>query len=173
MAGDAQVLTEKGGDGAPPAPPALRAVRDPNAFAALGRSVSYMMTKPSFAKLNFGVWSRTLVGQINRKHYFLVMQGANVVGFAGWAYVDEARAIAWVEGRADFGSGDCVDGDCMVVNAWAGDNDAVNHFVRRELRKYAVGRKTIYAKRFYKDGRMRPWRIPVTEKLARHVEKGG
>ncbi len=152
---------------------ALRALQDPNPYAALGRAVSYLMTKPSFANLKFGFWSKTLTGQINRKHYFLVSDGKKIVGFAGWAYVDEAGAKAWLADRADFASGDCVNGDCLVVNAWAADTLAINRFVQKELRKYAVGRKTIYAKRVYKDGRVRRWQIPITEALEHHVERAG
>lgn len=150
--------------------PALRAVRDQNAYAALGRAVSYLMTKPSFARQPFGVWSKTLTGQINRKHYFLVLKGNNVVGFAGWALVDEARALGWLKASADFSSADCIGGDCMVINAWAADDDAINRFVLRELRKSAVGLKAAYAKRFYQDGTIRPLKLAITAALKAHVE---
>lgn len=153
--------------------PALRALQDPNPYAALGRAVSYLMTKPSFANLKFGFWSKTLTGQINRKHYFLVSDGATIVGFAGWALVDEARARAWLDSGADFGSGDCANGDCMVINAWAADTDEVNQFVRRELRSRGVGLKAAFAKRFYEDGRVRPLKLATTDALAAHVEKSG
>lgn len=148
---------------------ALHAVRDKNAYAALGRTVSYLMTKPSFARLNFGHLSRLLTGQINRRHYFLVMRGQQMVGFVGWALVSESAAKAWVEERSDLGSDQCVDGDCMVINAWAADSDAINRFVLKELRKSAVGLRAAYAKRFYKDGRVRPLRVEITEALENHV----
>lgn len=148
---------------------ALRAVRDRNAYAALGRAVSYLMTKPNFRELNFGAWSRTLTGQINRNHYFLVLEGEKMVGFAGWAFVDEELAKAWADGQADFGSADCVSGDCMVVNGWAADNIRVNRFITGEVRRALVGRKAVYAKRFYPGGRVRPFRLGVTEALDGHV----
>ncbi len=45
-----------------------------------------LMTKPAFANLRFGDWSRILAGQINRGHYALVVDKTNNVhGFAGWA----------------------------------------------------------------------------------------
>lgn len=147
----------------------LRAVRDKNAYAALGRAVSYLMTKPSFARLGFGHLSRMLTGQINRRHYFLVMRGAAMVGFAGWALVSEDQAKAWLNAQADFSSDGCVDGDCMVINAWAADNDAINRFVLKELRKSAVGCRAAYAKRFYKDGRVRPLRVEFTDALENHI----
>ncbi|MEZ5919982.1 MAG: toxin-activating lysine-acyltransferase [Parvularculaceae bacterium] len=148
----------------------LRAVRDRNAFAALGRAVSYLMTKPSFAERQFGNWSRTLTGQVNRGHYFLVTDGKNIVGFVGWAMVDEKHAALWLEGRGDLSSRDCIGGDCMVINAWAAEDEAVNRFILRELRKHAVGCKAAFAKRFYEDGSVRPMRIAITPALARHVE---
>ena len=147
----------------------LRAVRDPNPFAALGRAVSYMMTKPSFAAQPFGVWSKTLTGQVNRGHYFLVTDGSNIVGFAGWAMVDEDHAKAWLEGRGDLQSKDCINGDCMVINAWAANNESINRFILKELRKYTVGRRAVYAKRYYADGSVRPLRVAVTPALVKHI----
>jgi hypothetical protein len=41
--------------------------RPDNPYVALGLAVSHLMTKPAFATLRFGEWSRILVGQINRK----------------------------------------------------------------------------------------------------------
>ncbi|MAW81650.1 MAG: toxin-activating lysine-acyltransferase [Parvularcula sp.] len=150
---------------------AFRAFKDDNAYAALGRAVSYLMTKPNFKDLKFGFWSRTLVGQINRKHYFFTSDGKNIVGFVGWAFVDEGMAKAWLEGSADFNSVDCVNGECMVINAWAADTNAVNRFNLREIRHHLVGRKAAYAKRFYKNGRVRPLRVGITDLVESHIEK--
>lgn len=147
----------------------LRAARDKNAFAALGRAVSYLMTKPAFANARFGHWARTLTGQINRNHYFFVQRGERTVGFLGWALVDEGKARLWVEGKADIGSEDCLSGDCIVINAWAADDNAVSRFVLSELRRVALGRKTAYAKRFYSDGRTRPVVININEFVDSHV----
>ena len=78
----------------------LRLLQPENPYVALGLAVSYMMTKPAFAALRFGDWSRVLVGQINRKHYYFVIGGKNQVeGFLGWAVTTEEKAEAWVEGR--------------------------------------------------------------------------
>lgn len=149
----------------------LRAFREQNPYAGLGRAVSYLMTKPSFANLKFGFWSRTLVGQINRKHYFLVAEGARVVGFAGWALVSQDVAEAWVTRNIDLTGGAGAEGDCMVINAWAADTGEINRFVLRELRKAAVGLRAAYAKRFYENGEIRPLRIPITSALSSHIEK--
>ncbi|MCB2113842.1 MAG: toxin-activating lysine-acyltransferase [Parvularculaceae bacterium] len=148
----------------------LRAVRDPNPFAGLGRAVSYLMTKPSFADRQFGNWSRTLTGQVNRGHYLLVSTETNIVGFAGWAFVNEDYAAAWLNGRSDPPSNECIDGDCMIINAWAADDGEINRFILKEVRKRAVGRKAAYAKRFYADGSVRPLRLTFTPALQNHAE---
>lgn len=150
-----------------------RAFTDENAYAALGRAVSYLMTKPNFKDLKFGFWSRTLVGQINRKHYFLTAEGQKIVGFVGWALVNEDMAKAWLEDSSDFNSADCVNGDCMVINAWAADTDAVNRFNLRQIRHHLVGLKAAYAKRFYKNGRIRPLKVGITDLVESHIEKQG
>src|SRR5262249_35047845 len=51
---------------APPiAPPAdLKLFRPQNPYIALGLAVNHLMTKPAFANLRFGDWSRILTGQI-------------------------------------------------------------------------------------------------------------
>lgn len=151
--------------------PQYRSFRDDNAYAALGRAVSYLMTKPNFKDLKFGFWSRTLVGQINRKHYFFTAERDKIVGFIGWALVDEDMAKAWLDNSADFNSADCVNGDCMVINAWAADTEAVNRYNLREIRQHLVGLKAAYAKRFYKDGRIRPLRVGITDLVESHIEK--
>lgn len=152
-------------------PAALRTAQDKNAFAALGRAVSYMMTKPAFANAPFGHWAKTLTGQINRKHYFFVLRGEAIAGFCGWAFVDEAKAQLWVEGKADIGYGDSLNGDCVVINAWASDDDGVNRFILEEMRQVSRLKKRAYAKRFYKDGRTRPVILDLGEIMQGHIER--
>ncbi|MEM9014175.1 MAG: toxin-activating lysine-acyltransferase [Pseudomonadota bacterium] len=149
----------------------LRAIQDPNPFAALGRAVSFMMTMPAFGELKFGHWSRTLTGQINRKHYFLVMDGQQVVGFLGWAFVNEDKARAWSEGRSDISSKDSVDGDCIVLNAWAAKDDRAHRFIVKQLRKVGRNKKKLFGKRFYKDGRVRSLVLNVNEYVESHIAK--
>ncbi len=150
---------------------ALRTAQDKNAFAALGRAVSYMMTKPAFANAPFGHWAKTLTGQINRKHYFFVLRGGAIVGFCGWAFVDEAKAQLWVEGKADIGYSDSLDGDCVVINAWSSDDEVVNRFILDELRRITHTKKRAFAKRFYKDGRVRPVILEVNGFIPNHIDR--
>lgn len=159
-------------DQALPAPAGrLRAAQDTNAYAALGRAVSYMMTKPAFANAPFGHWAKTLTGQINRKHYFFVLRDGQIAGFLGWAFVDEAKAQLWVDGEADIGFGDSLNGDCVVINAWASDDDGVNRFILNELRRVSCNKKRAFAKRFYKDGRVRPVILEVNGAVQGHIAR--
>ena len=62
-----------------PRPTDFKVFQPANPYIALGMAVSHLMTKPAFANLQFGDWSRVLTGQINRKHYCFVVDGRNQV----------------------------------------------------------------------------------------------
>ena len=130
-----------------------QAVPPSNAYVALGLAVSHLMTKPAFAKLRFGDWSRILTGQINRKHYCFAIDGNNQVqGFLGWALTSKDKAEAWVEGRGAVSFGDSQDGDCVILNAWAASTPEANRFLLAQARRIIDGKDTVYFKRHYKDG---------------------
>ena len=149
----------------------LRLARPHSAAAALGLAVGHLMTRPAFAALPFGSWSRVLVGQINRGHYQLVADGAGkVVGFLGWAATSEANAEAWLQGRGDVP--ELRDGDCIVINAWSADDAAVNRTVLAAARLAIRDKRLVYFKRRYKDGRTRPTRLAVNDFVAGHLGRG-
>ena len=153
-------------------PPGLRVMRPDNPYVALGLAVNFLMTKPAFAQLRFGEWSRILVGQINRKHFCLVVDGTNQVqGLLGWALTTRDKAEAWVEGRGELSFEDSKAGDCILFNAWASSSGEVNRVLLHEARKVAHGGQTIYFKRHYKDGSTRPVRLSVTEFIGQHLER--
>ena len=80
--------------------PELRLFRPENPYLALGHAVVQLMNMPAFANLRFGHWSQILVGQINRKHYYFVVDNKNKIqGFLGWAITTKDKAEAWVEGH--------------------------------------------------------------------------
>ena len=84
---------------ATPAVPPFRLYHWGKPAMALGLAVNHLMTKPAFAKLRFGEWSRVLTGQINRGHYCFAMSADNrIVGFAGWGLTTHEKAEAWVQG---------------------------------------------------------------------------
>jgi hemolysin-activating ACP:hemolysin acyltransferase len=139
---------------------------------ALGLAVSHLMTKPAFANLKFGEWSRILVGQINRRHYaFAVDPARRVVGFAGWALTTRGKAEDWVEGRRPLNYEDSLAGECLVFNCWAADNFRVHRFMVDEARKLIADKETMYFKRYYKDGTSRPVRLNVNEFVDDHIER--
>jgi hemolysin-activating ACP:hemolysin acyltransferase len=150
--------------------PEFKTFRPQNPCAALGLAVSHLMTKPAFANLRFGDWSRILVGQINRKHYWFAVDGdKRIQGFMGWALTSQEKAEAWVEGRAALSFEDSIEGDCVIFNAWAANTPKVNRFLLGEARKVIAGKSTVYFKRFYKDGGVRPARLRVNDFVARHI----
>lgn len=152
--------------------PAFRLYRPEKPATALGLAVNHLMTKPAFANLRFGDWSRILAGQINRGHYCFAIDAQNkIVGFAGWALATRDKAEAWVEGRAGLSFEDSRGGECLVFNAWAADNFKVHRFMVDEARKIIRDKETLYFKRYYPDGTTRPVRLNVNDFVARHIAK--
>ena len=138
----------------------LRVFRAKDPYIALGLAVSHLMTKPAFANLRFGDWSRILTGQINRKHYYFAVDSKNQIqGFMGWAVTSKEKAEAWVEGRGAVSFADSRDGDCLIFNAWAANTPEVNRFLVSQAREIMQGKDTVYFKRHYKDGSTRPVRL--------------
>ncbi len=152
---------------------ALRLFRPESPVIALGLAVNHLMSRPAFAQLRFGDWSRILVGQINRKHYRFVLDANDqVVGFLGWALTSREFAEAWVENRIGFSDADARDGNSVVFNAWSAATPNVNPFLLEAARQAVQGRDMIYFKRFYKDGTVRPVRIRVNDFITSHLERG-
>lgn len=127
------------------------------------------MTKPNFENRQFGPWSKILTGQINRKHYFFVVESKTIVGFAGWALTNKVKALAWLNDNAPLSYEDSLSGDSMIINAWAADNESVNRFILKTLRHIAVG-KNVYAKRFYSDGSIRLVKLSHNQFIQAHID---
>ena len=66
---------------------------------------------------------------------------------------------------------DSFDGPSIIFNVWAASNGKVNRFLLQEARKIAVGKDTIYFKRYYKDGSTRRIRLRVNDFVAKHREQ--
>lgn len=151
---------------------ALRVFQPASPATALGLAVNYLMLKPAFANLRFGEWSRVLVGQINRRHYCFVIDQLNQVrGFAGWALTSRANAEAWVEGRKNLTQEESRDGECIVFNAWSAETFRIHRFMVDEARKLIQNRETMYFKRFYPNGTIRPVRLNVNDFVSSHIER--
>jgi hemolysin-activating ACP:hemolysin acyltransferase len=151
---------------------ALCIFRPTNAAAALGLAVNYLMTKPAFANLRFGDWSRILVGQINRKHCCFVLDGTvEVQGFMGWALASEEHARAWAEGRRPLTFEDSIGGDCMVLNAFAANSNSATRMLIEEARRIGSDKTAIYFKRHYPNGTTRVSRIAVNAFVSSHIAR--
>jgi hemolysin-activating ACP:hemolysin acyltransferase len=156
----------------PPSPTGFKLFRPDNPVVALGLAVSYLMTKPAFAQLKFGGWSRILTGQVNRGHYHFVLDDKKQVqGFLGWALADKDKAEAWVENRSGVSFDDARDGDCIIFNAWAASAPGVNRVLLDAARQAMRGCDTVYFKRYYKDGSTRPARLKVTDFIDGHLAR--
>src|SRR5262249_32342711 len=153
-------------------PPDLKVFRPQNPYIALGLAVNHLMTKPAFANLRFGDWSRILTGQINRGHFYFAVDDKNQIhGFMGWAFAAKAKAEAWVEGRGGLSFEDSLNGDCVIFNAWAASTPEANRFLVEQAREIIAGKDTVYFKRHYKDGSTRPVRLRVNDFVAHHLAR--
>lgn len=152
--------------------PGLHLFRPKTPALALGLAVSHLMTKPAFAHLKFGDWSRVLAGQINRGHYYFVVDGRNgIVGFVGWAETTRERAEAWVEGQAGVSDEHARGGNCVLLNGWAANTPEVNRFLVDAARVFWRDKETIYFKRHYKSGGTRASRLSVNAFVHRHIAR--
>jgi hemolysin-activating ACP:hemolysin acyltransferase len=149
----------------------LTAWRPSSPSSSVGLAVEYLSQKPAFAKLPFGEWSQVLFHQVARGHYlFVVDQDRRIRGFLGWALTEERFAELWVEGLSALRNEQCLEGDCVIVNAWSADTIAVNHFLREGMLKLFAAKRVLYFKRHYPDGRERPMRlvVPAHRKIGAH-----
>jgi tetratricopeptide (TPR) repeat protein len=152
--------------------PILSAWKPESPVISLGLAVEYLRKKPAFARLPFGEWSQVLVGQINRGHFcFIVDEQRQIRGFFGWALTSERLAEEWVEGRSGLSDADCRAGDCVIFNAWAAESFRAHRFMVDTGRKVIEGKRTLYFKRHYPDGRTRPVRLPATNFVASHLAR--
>lgn len=152
--------------------PPFRTYRPDKPATALGLAVSFLMTRPAFANLKFGDWSRVLVGQINRNHYAFVLDGKNqVAGFAGWAFTSRELAELWVEGKREITYEESLKGECMLFNAWCAASFRAHRFMVDEARKIIIDKETLYFKRHYPDGHARPVRLNVNDFVPAHVNR--
>lgn len=148
---------------------ALRVLRGIDPARALGLATCYLMTKPAFAKLPFGHWSRILVGQINRGHYLIAVDAAGVAGFLGWALTTKEHGDLWLSGRGEVSFENSRAGDILLINAWAAEDNDVTQALLEQLREIGRQQKLVYFKRFYPDGRIRPGRLSVNAFVDAHI----
>ena len=155
-----------------PAAGELRLYCPSNAHAALGMAVEYLTRKATFAKLPFGEWGRTLVHQVGRGHQlFAVDSSFKVYGFFGWALTREELARQWMAGLKGLSDEECRAGDSVIINSFAADSPQALTILLEAMRRRFADKTAIYFKRFYRDGRSRPMRLPVNAFVVRHLER--
>ena len=163
---DALVVLETRGAGA------LTIWQPQDPHAALGVALDYLTRKATLGKLPFGEFGRTLVHQAGRGHHLFVVDGEKRVhGFLGWALTREALAREWMAGLKGLSDEECREGDCVIINAVAADSRLAMHVLVTEARRRFGGKKAIYFKRFYSDGRIRAMRLSVNAFVARHLAR--
>lgn len=140
-------------------------------YKALGVAVSLMMGEPSFARLPFGFWSSILVGQIRRKHYIFAFEAGKPTGFLGWARTSQDVAERWLTQQREITFQESTDGDCILINAWLARTKATHRFLVAQLRPIGRDARVLYAKRFYKDGRVRPVKLAVNDAVEGHIAR--
>lgn len=146
-----------------------RATRDRNPFAACGRTVSYLMNVPNFARLPFGQLTKLIVGQINRGHYFFVVDPASAIcGYCGWTQATHEEAETWLEKNVEVSGEHAKDGPVSVINIWQASSSGANAIIIGALRTMLhPATELVVARRFYPDGTIRPVRLPISRKQLR------
>jgi hemolysin-activating ACP:hemolysin acyltransferase len=140
--------------------------------AAIGVALRLTMKYPAFSCLPFGEWAEVLAGQAKRGHQaFVVDEASEVRGFFGYAIVAEADAEAWVSGGARLTNEQCLAGDCLILNAWVSSDARVLRFMLNAFRRLGLEKKTLYFKRVYPNGTMRPSRTSNNPFVAGHLAK--
>lgn len=151
--------------------PRLRLGRAKNSALALGLAVNHLMNKKAYDAVKFTSWSKILAGQVNRGHYcFVFNQDSLVVGMIGWAYASRDVAERWVRGQP-VGPMDSKRGSCIIFNLWSADDREINALVFHAARQAMIGCETLYYRRLYADGRLRPVRLSVNQFVKKHVER--
>ena len=79
------------------------------------------------------------------------------------------KVEAWVEGRAPLSYQDSLAGECVVFNAWSAETKDAHRYMLDVTRTNMLEKKTLYFKRHYADGTVRPVRLPVNQFVSGHA----
>ncbi|MEL6513454.1 MAG: hypothetical protein AAFQ69_08150 [Pseudomonadota bacterium] len=132
-------------------------MRASSAYGALAKSAEISAKHPAFSRLPFGVWCGVLIGQANRGEVAFARAGSKVVGMAGWCRIDPKDGERWLrDGRETPHN---PKGTGAIINIVQADDAEVLKYMIGQLPDYMPGVKTLYGRRFYGDGRIRPFRM--------------
>lgn len=126
---------------------------------ALAMLVQLSAHAPAFATQRFGIWTKVLIGQVNRGDYLILGRGGQTVGFAGWFAARRSDAEAWLEHEVDIPVAPPDEADCAVMNAFMAPSPQASRYLREAFLSQIPTLTTIYAKRI-KDGKRRLARVP-------------
>jgi hemolysin-activating ACP:hemolysin acyltransferase len=143
----------------PPIPPRLQAITLPTADAALAVLVQLSLKAPAFAGQRFGLWARVLIGQVNRRHYLILLEDGRPVGFGGWFPARKAEAEAWLVHNTDIPVAPDAEADCAIVNAFMAPSPQAARFLRDAMLEQGHQFSRLYGKRVMPDGRRRLVRL--------------
>ncbi len=149
-----------------PAPSRFGALQPASPDAALAMLVQLSLRAPAFAGQRFGTWARVLIGQVNRRHYVILLEDGRPVGFGGWFPARRAEAEAWLTGNADLPAAPEAEADCAVVNAFMAPSPEATRFLRDAMLRHGRHLGTLYGKRVLKGGRRRLVRLANTRRDA-------
>lgn len=90
-------------------------VRNPNALDALGLAVSFLSMRAPFSKIPTGCFVPSLMGQIERSHYFFGFNGQVPVGYLGWGLGDKDIGNAFASASRDLYRTDMSSGPCVII----------------------------------------------------------
>ena len=76
-----------------------------------------------------------------------------------------------MEGLHVLSYSDCLEGDCVIFNAWSANSTRGHRFPVDAARKLIMDRETVYFKRHYKDGSWRPVHLNVNDFVAEHISR--
>jgi len=129
-------------------PSELSCVRLKDTYKALGLALSVLSKTEPYDRYPFGGLVRTVMGEIQRGHYVLTLEGRRVLGYAGWALCRPETAEAWVAGRAVPCYEDCLNGPCPVLVTFHSKSRAATFRQIRHMRQLYPGAR-IYFRRDY------------------------
>ena len=140
----------------------IRGSSNSNGYAALGKAVELQSQHPAFGNRPFGEWSKILMGQINRGHFAFIACEDKITGFIGWLRTDRASGEAWLRENKHVKDPNVPMGEAVVVNAIQAEDRGALRLIRAKATELEKPPFTIYAKRFYKDGTIRPLTYDVS-----------
>lgn len=128
----------------------LQIMRHSNPHYAMGLACEILRSQPPYSDFKFGPFCGSLLGQIQREHYFFTTQGKKILGYAGWALTTEAVAEKVLNENYSPTNEECINGECWLGLTFYAATKEVCLFQSRQLRLRYPNVK-VYFRRIYPD----------------------